>query len=226
MDIKDRLAIAAEVLEESSIEGILTPEDIVSIADSTDRISPTEYGKVVGTAIYIQKRKVERLSRYEAFKAAFPSRCIVSSDDKDKIKTANGGFPTARKDGEELSKGSIVLKAKRLEETNLYKKLVLLLHTEVFVSYFIDRYKVIEEALKIALDENTPLRDKDRYMKLFLEETRKNEQMKGMEINVNIGNSSDIQSIEDKLNQLAHKLNGKSAGEIIDTVAIEHKEEA
>jgi len=44
-----------------------------------------------------------------------------------------------------------------------------------------------------------------------------------MEINVNIGNSQDIKSIDDKLTELANKLEGKSAGEIIDVIAIEDK---
>ena len=223
MEIKDRLQIAAKALNESQLNEVLTPEDIVSIASDVGKLPPNEYRKIIGTAVYIQKRKVDRLSRYEAFKIAFPERCIVSSEEIDKSKVEAGGFKTTKTEGQELSKGTVVLKAKRLEETMLYKKLVTLLHAEIFFTYAIDRYKVIEEALDIALDPNTPLRDKDRYMKLFLDETKKNEDLESMEINVNIGNSQDIKSIDDKLTELANKLEGKSAGEIIDVIAIEDK---
>ena len=96
------------------------------------------------------------------------------------------------------------------------------MQTDLFVTYAVDRYKVIEEALAVALDRGTPLRDRDRYMKLFLDETRKNEQMKGMEINFNMGTSPDIKSIDDKLSELAHKLDGRGADEIIDAVVVNH----
>jgi hypothetical protein len=216
--------MARQALNDAGMsEEVIHPDDIVKIANGVERISPSEYYKVVGTAAYIKNRVIERQSRYESFVSAFPERCIVTTDkEHTKSKLECSIYKTDKPAGAELSKGTIVLKAKRLEQTRLYKSILMFMQTDLFVTYAVDRYKVIEEALEVALDRGTPLRDRDRYMKLFLDETRKNEQMKGMELNINVGASADIKSIDDKLSELAHKLDGKAAGEIIDTVTVQH----
>ena len=221
MEIADRLNVARDALIGSGLdEDVLTPEDVVKIAGSKGKSDIDSYHKVIGTAIYIRARLIDRLSYYEAFKLAFPERCIFNGDDNDINRMNAGEFKTDKAVGSELSRGTIVIKAKRLESSELYKQMVLLLQTDLFISYAVDRYKVVDAALEVALDENTPLRDRDRYMKLFLEETRKNEQMRGLEVNVNLGSNESIRSIDDKLTALANKLEGKSASEIIDATVI------
>jgi hypothetical protein len=173
--------------------------------------------KLIGVMIYIRQRLINKLSRVKAFEIAFPERCIAD-EDKAHIAAA-GNYATKAKPGERLSTSAIDIKAKRLENGRIYNAVYTLLQTNMYISYAVDRMKVLDEALHIALDPMTPLRDKDRYMKMFLEETRKPDNAKAMEFNVNVQNNHiNLASVEDKMNTIAQALNHASAAEVIEIV--------
>jgi hypothetical protein len=218
---EDRLEAAAEAIKQynpSTIESIedYSAKDLAKIA-ADQNISPEQMPKLVGIMVYMRKRLIENKSRVAAFKAAFPERCIVS---KEKSHVAEAGkFATSREIGEPLDNSTIAIKAKRLENSQMYMSVYQLMQSNLFISYAVDRMKVLDEALHIALDPMTPLRDKDRYMKMFLEETRKPDNAKAMEFNVNIQNNHiDLATVEDKMNTIAQALNHASAAEVIDIV--------
>jgi len=101
----------------------------------------------------------------------------------------------------------------------MYLAVYNLLQNNLYVSYAVDRMQVLDEALNIALDPMTPLREKDRYMKLFLEETRKPTNAKAMEFNVNVQNNNiSIANVEDRMNSIAQALNHATAAEVIEIV--------
>lgn len=217
----DRLELAAQAIKQYNPHQIESIEDF-SVEDlakvSADQgISAEQMPKMIGMMIYIRQRLVNKLSRVKAFEIAFPERCVVS-DSKAYIADA-GKYSAKGKPGDKLSLSSIDIKAKRLENSHMYMSVYTLLQTNMYVSYAVDRMKVLDEALTVALDPMTPLREKDRYMKLFLEETRKPDSAKAMEFNVNVNNNTvNIASVEDRMNTIAQALNHATAAEVIDIV--------
>ena len=219
---QERLQLAAKSLKECTPEQkeILkdtTVEDIAKMLAAAN-VRADEYKKVISVLIYIKFRVIEGLSKEKAFRKAFPERCVVQEGDEKKkeVTTFKCGKP-----GDPVSKSSIIVKANRLEESNLYQTIFGLMQMNVYTMFAVERVKVISAALDVALDEDTPLRDRDRYMKLFLEETRKPEEAKQLEFNINITqNNISVMDMEDKLNQMAKQLEGKSAKEIIDVSVV------
>jgi len=217
----DRLELATQAIKQYNQNQVETIEDF-SVEDlaklSADQnIKPEQMPKMIGIMIYIRQRLVNKLSRVKAFEIAFPERCVVN-EDKSYIADA-GKFSAKGKPGEKLSISSIDIKAKRLENGHMYAAVYTLLQTNMYISYAVDRMKVLDEALTVALDPMTPLRDKDRYMKLFLEETRKPDNAKALEFNVNVQNNNiSIASVEDRMNTIAQALNHATAAEVIDIV--------
>ncbi len=84
-----------------------------------------------------------------------------------------------------------------------------------------ERMQVLDEALQLSLDQDVSHRDKAPFMKIFLEETRKPLEVKGMEVNMNFGEETTLKSIEEKMSIINSKLDGKSAEEIIDVLAMD-----
>jgi len=208
MDIKQRLEYASLVLKEFDEDGYLEPTEIVSISEDT---GVKDLSKIAKTIVYVRKRFNENASRYDAFKAAFPERCVVQNQDE------VGRWDTDKKIGDELGRTTIELKAKRLENSKLYKYIVSTLHTSLYVTYAIDRMKVLDLALNRIFDDRTKDRDRIEYMKTFLQETRKPDNAKEMEINVNIQNNDiNVVQIEDKLDKIANRLQGLDASQIIE----------
>jgi len=207
MDIKKRLENASLVLKQFNEEDYLEPSELVSISEDT---GVNDLSKIAKTIIYIRKRFNEGASRYEAFKSAFPERCVVTDTDA----------PLGSKDkkvGDELGRTTIELKAKRLENSKLYKYIVSTLHTSLYVTYALDRMKVLDLSLKKIFDERTKDRDRIEYMKVFLQETRKPEKAQELELNVNIQNNDvSIVQIEDKLDKIASRLQGLDASKVIE----------
>jgi hypothetical protein len=116
-----------------------------------------------------------------------------------------------------LPTATLMLKAKRIESSKMYNKIFGIMANNLYVSYAVDRLRVLDAALNIATDEGVSLRDRDRYMKLFLDETRKDPKTAAAEINVNITqNNVNVVDIESQLSQLADRLDGKTADEIIE----------
>jgi len=208
--MKSNLDIAAEIVSKSGILNDVDPEELVEIMQHAE-ISPRDMDKLASTVVYIRKRFIEKNSRYSAFKYAFPGRCIPD-------KEANVPFPNTTG---EVSRTAIEIKAKRLEQGQIYKKVVALLQTNLYISYAMQRMQILDEAFKNSFDGDVQHRDKVSYMKLFMESTTKPEEIKGMEVNVNFGDGeTTLKSVEDKLSDISKKLEGKSAEEIIDVLAL------
>ena len=187
----------------------IDPSEIMQISGDLDS---KDYTQLVGCVIYLRKRELEKLSRYESFKAAFPTRAIASEVER-------SNFETDLVNGDPLSKGTINVKAKRLETSVLYKQIHALLSTSFYVAYAVDRLRVLDEVLDMSLDRGVSDRDRHNYMKLFLDETRKPESAKGFELNLNVtSNTVNIASVEDKMNSIAQALNHASAGEVLDMI--------
>jgi hypothetical protein len=111
------------------------------------------------------------------------------------------------------------MKAKRLEDSAIYKKVIAILQTNMYVSYAISRMEVLDIALDKIKDDYVADRDIVAYMKVFLEETRKPESAKGMEVNVNVQNNEvNLVSIEEKLSNIADKMVGAHADQIIEAL--------
>ena len=218
---QDRLLVASAALKEYNPDHLEAIDDIdaaqLASISGDFGLKDEDYPRLIGIMIYIRKRLIEKMSRVASFKVAFPDRCIAVEEGDDK-KSSNG-FAVNVKPGEPISDSTIVVKSKRLESSKLYVHVYQLLQTNLYISYALDRMKVLDEALTISLDEFTPLRDKDRYMKLFLDETRKPENAKGLEVNFNLQNNSvNLVTVEDKMNTIAQALNHATAGEIIDMI--------
>jgi len=221
MTPQDRMEIAADAMKQFSADGIETiqdysPEDLARLATETE-IKPDQYGRLIGIMIYIRKRHIERLSRPLAFEAAFPERCISTGEElKGGAKKYDKQF-IAAKAGEKISRSAIDIKAKRLENSQLYLKVYQLLQLNLYVNYAVERMKVLDEAFEKATSPHVADRDKPQFMKLFLEETRKPENAKGLEVNFNVTNNDvSIVSVEDRMNTIAQAVNHATAGEIID----------
>ena len=216
----DRLEIAASAMKAVRPEQMefldgMDAADIARISESFD-LKVDDTPKLIGVIIYIKCRLVERKGRIPSFKAAFPERCIATDDG---TRSGRGSYKTITKVGDQLPDATIEVKAKRLEQTRLYLHVYNLLQTNLYVAYAVERMRVLDEALDIALDERTPLRDKDRYMKIFLDETRKPDNAKQLEVNLNVqSNTVNVVSVEEKMNTIAQALNHASAGEVLDMI--------
>jgi hypothetical protein len=209
------LEIAASVVHKAGIIQDVEPEELVEIMQHAE-IAPKDMDKLAGTVVYIRKRFIENNSRYAAFKVAFPDRCIPQED-------ANVPFPNTTG---EVSRTAIEIKAKRLEQSQIYKKVVALLQTNLYISYAMQRMQILDESFKNSFDDDVAHRDRVAYMKLFMESTAKPEEVKGMEVNVNFGDgTTTLKSVEEKLGDISKKLEGKSAEEIIDVLAIPQEAE-
>ena len=195
---KERMRLAIEAVQASGVMDNVDPSELVEIATES-KVRLKDMQKLAGIVSYVKYRSVEKLSRVVSFERAFPNR---SYNEEGEI---------ARKCKE--------TKAKRLEDSRLYKRIVASLHASMYVAYAIDRMKVLDEALEKIFSDRVADRDKTAYMKLFLEETRKPQELKLAEtIDINEGSTK---SIEDKLNDIALKLEGKSATEILSLMAPE-----
>jgi hypothetical protein len=203
--MSDILSMAKAAIE-TDLVGELEPEELVDILSQTD-IPPKDINKLAGTIVYIRKRFIEGLSRVESFKIAFPSRSIPSGE-------TNVPFQAT---GSELSKTTIDIKAKRLENSSMYKKIVTLLQTSLYVSFAMQRIQVLDDILE-RLPESSD-RDFAALSKVFLDETRKPEGAKGMEVNVNVQNNDvNLVTVEKKLEAIADKMVGHTAEYVIEAL--------
>jgi hypothetical protein len=213
----DRLEATANAIKQFNQTALASiddysPDELAKIAADND-IKPEQMPRLIGIMIYMRNRLIEKKSRVKSFEIAFPERCVISGI------TPGNDFDAGKEVGEALSKSAIDIKAKRLESSKMYLQVYQLLQSNLYVSYAVDRIQVLDEALNVALDPMTPLRDKDRYMKLFLDETRKPEKAKEFEMNFNLqSNHINIASVEDKMNTIAQALNHATAAEVIEMV--------
>jgi len=204
------IELATETVTKGGILNDIEPSELLEIMQHAD-IDVRDMDKLASTVVYIRKRFIENNSRYAAFKYAFPKRCIPQEN-------TNAPFPNT---SGEVSRTAIEIKSKRLEQSNIYKKVVALLQTNLYISYAMQRMQILDESFKNSFDEDVAHRDRVNYMKLFMESTNKPEEVKGMEVNVSFGDGdTTLKTVEDKLNDISKKLEGKSAEEIIDVLAL------
>jgi len=201
----DKNIIASKVVSDLGIN--MEPNELIHISQQSGVNDLKKIGKYI---MYAESRLVNGMSRYDAFKHVFPERCVVS--DKSEI----GTFKTNKPVGSELSKSSIEVKAKRLENTKLYKSIVAYLTTSLYVLYAADRIKVMDLMLDKIFDPKTKEVHRIEYVKTFLNETKKPEE-NGIDININVENNNFIQ-IEQKLDLIANKLSGLDASSIINII--------
>jgi len=193
--VEDRVDKIVEVLEQNKLTKELDPDEVKQLVLELE-VSERDYPKLIKTMIYIRQRFIYRKTRYEAFKIAFPDRF-----------------------DEKLTKMTIETKAKRVEEYKIYKRLVALLSTSLYISYALDRMDVLDLALDKIRNDSVKDRDRIEYMKVFLQETRKPENTKELEVNVNIQNNEiNIASIENKMEEIGSKLEGLEASKVLEVL--------
>lgn len=213
MSASDKLKTALQVVQDAGLIDEVEPDEVVQFADE---IGENDYNRIAKTIAYIRKRTTENASMYDAFKHAFPERCVVQNEAEAE---RWGG---SKKVGDELGRTTIEIKAKRLEQSRLYKYIITALHTSVYTIFALERVRALQYAFEKSMDESVKDRDRVEYLKTFLQETRKPEKSGFQEINVNIQNNEiSIATIEDKMKILANKLNGSKASEIIDVLEVE-----
>ena len=193
----------------------------VIIGSKLVKIDEDNIKKVLKIQNYIFYRISMNKSRVDAFKMAFPDRCKVGE------KSHIGSFQGNKDVGDELSDSTILVKAKRIENSLLYKKIFAVYGLSVHIAFATDRFRVIQSALEKSLDDSIADRDRVQYMKVFLEETRKPQEANDG-ITINIGSDSRLDELDNKLSDIAKKLEGKDARTILATLKpaqIENKED-
>lgn len=197
MSPKERFEYATHVVEKAGVVSDVDPDELLEMAEDL-KVKPEKFRRLAGIVAYIRYRTIQKYSRVKSFELAFPSRSYNEDGD--------------------ISRNAKETKARRLENLTLYKQVISLLHTSLYVTYAIERMKVLDKSLEKIFDDGVADRDKTNYMKLFLEETRKPENAK-FEINFNEQSNTQIVNIETKMDKIAEALSGKSAKEILDSIS-------
>ena len=142
------------------------------------------------------------------------------------VEDASDRFGTTTPIGEKLHRSTLKVKAQRLESSALYKKVFTILQTSLYVAYATDRLLILDEAFRLAMSEHTSDREKPQYMKLFLEETRKPAEAMKMELNMQVVNNNiSVVDVESRMSDIAAKLDGADAKQIIDMVHNDRRED-
>ena len=200
----------AEIVSRAGLLNEVEPDELVEIMNHA-QVEDKDLDKLPGIVVYIRKRFIEKNSRYAAFKIAFKDRCIPQEDTTTPFPNTTG----------EVSRTAIEIKAKRLEQSQLYKRVVTLLQTNLYISYALDRFAVLDRILERCMSEDISNRDLAPLSKTFLDATVKPEGAKEFEVNLNLGDGAEtMKSIEEKLSDVAKLMKGKSATEIIDVLAM------
>ena len=216
MNPQERLAIAATALAEYNPDHIdaiedVSPEELAKISADFD-LKVDKLPRLIGIMIYIRKRLVEKMGRVKSFQAAFPERCVATDNNAVLVE-----YGATAEVGEPLHNTTIDVKAKRLENSQLYIHVYQLLQSNLYINYAVDRMRVLDEALNISLDPLTSHRDKYNYMKIFLDETRKPENAKELEFNLNITNNDvSVISVEEKLTSIAATVKDMGAAQLVE----------
>ena len=200
----------AQIVSKAGLLNEVEPDELIEIMNHA-QVEDKDLDKLPGIVVYIRKRFIEKNSRYASFKIAFKDRCIPQED-------TNVPFPNTTG---EVSRTAIEIKAKRLEQSQLYKRVVTLLQTNLYISYAMSRFQVLDRILERCMSDDISNRDLAPLSKTFLDSTAKPEGAKEFEVNINLGEGAEtMKSIEEKLSDVAKLMKGKSANEIIDVLAL------
>lgn len=212
--IENKINLAIDILKESNLVEDMEPDELLSIAND---VGSKDYKKIAKIIAYIRKRVVEHKSRNDSFEYAFPERCFASPVNHAQYKQRRDG--SIVKEGDPLPRTTIEIKAKRLENTKLYKSIMVLMNTSLYAVFALDRMLVLNKALEKINDEQLKDHYRIEYMKIFLQETRKPEKAQDLEINVNLQqNNVSIEQISNKLDTIAKSLEDQDAGSIIELI--------
>jgi len=214
-EIQDKIKVTIDALDKIGFDyKDFDPNELYALSN---RLGEKDIPKIMRYIMYMELTG-SGVPRTKAFKMIFPERCIATKDGIEKSK--NGRFESERREGEELPTATINMKAKRLENTLLYKGIFALMSNSLFISYAFDRLKVLNRALSKSLSDDVADRDQVQYMKLFLEETRKSQESQAMEVNLNVSvGDTNINVFEQKLADISQKLSGLEASKVIDILA-------
>jgi len=216
MKLHEQLEAVTHAIKDHDESGVLSDIDPTEITQMVMdfEVKPDKYKQMIGTVVYLRKRLVDNVSRQAAFKAAFPERSIATEKGDDSV-----NYARTTQLGEELHGSTLSVKAKRLENSKLYKQLYTVMQTNLYAMYAVERIRVLDEALRMSLDPHVADRDKPQYMKLFLEETRKPAEAAKMELSMQVThNTMNVVSVEDKMNTIAQAMQHATAAEVIEMV--------
>ena len=213
--MKSKLEMAEKAVERYG--GQVDKDELLRFSEAT---SITDMDRLAGVILYARYRLVDRMGKLEAFRRAFPERCYKRAN--------SGAYDNPDKAiGEPLDPSTIMVKANRIESSQTYNTIIGLLAVGLHTYYMVERLQILEKAFEIAMDDDTSHRDRHNYMKLFLEETRKPDESKGIEVNFNLTqNNISIRDVEEKLDNIAGQLlsRGSDAAEIIDVLTVNKEE--
>ena len=194
---EDKLQFVAELHKELDMPSV-DEEDIYELISNHGFKTKIQIDKAVKAMAYIRLREMEGYTRADAYKKVFPDRWKNGEPNK-----------------------VIDARARRLESTEIYKKIILELHLNFYNVFAIERVAVVNESLRRAYSKNTSEKYQFEYMKLFLESTKKPEDAKQFEVNMNIKHDGiSIADVEDQLNLIASQLHGADQGSIVDAILI------
>ena len=141
MKASERMAVVADAISQHDHFSEIEPEELLQVIEHAEA-DLKKADEIAGIVVYIKKRFIERASRIDAFRAAFPRRCVYADNDK------NAPYKRVDYEREEISIQAIDIKAKRLEARPIFKKIYALLTTSIYISYAVDRMIVLDEAFK------------------------------------------------------------------------------
>ena len=200
---EDKQVFVAELYTQINIPSV-DEEDIYNLISNHSFSTRIQIEKGVAAMAYIRLRDMEGYTRVDAFKKVFPDRWTPADSNK-----------------------TVGARARRLESTDIYKKIILELQMNFYNMFAIERVAVVNESLRRAYSRDIGERYQFEYLKLFLESTKKPEDAKQFEVNVNVNQGGvSISDVEDQLNVIAKALEGKTQGEIVDAVLLESNDTA
>jgi len=194
---EEKLLLVSDLYTQLDIPSV-DKEDIYDLINNHSFKTKIQIEKGVSAMAYIRLRDMEGYTRVDAFKKVFPGRWDNTDTDR-----------------------SIGARARRLESTDTYKKIVLELQMNFYNMFAIERVAVVNESLRRAYSKDIGEKYNFEYMKLFLESTKKPEDAKMFEVSVNVNSGGvSINDVEAQLNHIANLLDGKSQGDVVDAILI------
>lgn len=184
---EEKLKFAIETLKRNNIEDI----DPTELKDIGDRVLTNykDLAKLAKILLYIKYRFALEYNRADAYRKTFNEQLSEIRDDKE----ANR-------------------RAKLLENSALFNKIYRLFGISAYVAFAFERIEVLREAYRISMDNTVNIRERSKYMDIFLKYTDKPEEGKVIEDTSRVNESNEeIKEMKKMLKKVANKLDGVSA---------------
>lgn len=195
---EEKIALVASIYSETNQDSI-DEEDIYDLISKHSFKTTIQIKQGISAMAYIRLREMEGYTRVDAFKKVFPDRWTREDTDR-----------------------SIGARARRLESTDTYKKIIVEMQMNFYNVFAIERIAAVNETLRRAYTDKVGEKYNFEYMKLFLESTKKPEDAKMFEVNVNVESGGvSIADVEDRLNDIATLLDGSTQSDIIDAILVD-----